>query len=131
MADPHLADKYYLRLAAAFVRGRAIQGDLVALPDRLRDAALDDLTESDFAAIFTLGTAAGLKLHKFKRTMGLPRVERVLGILRAVAPADVLDVGTGRGAFLWPLLAGFPGLPVTAIDPDPQRAGDIEGVRSL
>jgi hypothetical protein len=32
----------------------------------------------------------------------LPRVRKVLGVLRGVHPANLLDVGSGRGAFLWP-----------------------------
>lgn len=68
-------------------------------------------------------------MHKFKRTMGLARVHRVFGVLRNIGPADLLDIGSGRGAFLWPLLDEFPELRVTAIDDDPLRARDIEAVR--
>ena len=35
---------------------------------------------------------------------------------RGLAPASLLDVGSGRGAFLWPLLEAFPGLPVIAVE---------------
>lgn len=111
MARRDLAEKYYLDLAAAFVRGR------LGLP-----ADLDD------ADTFLAGQAAGLRLHKFKRTAGLPRVQKVLGILRGLAPADLLDIGSGRGVFLWPLLDGFPDLAVTAIDRDPGRAADLGAV---
>ena len=49
------------------------------------------------------------KLHKFKRIDELPRVRRVIGMLRgALRPTSLLDVGSGRGAFLWPLLDAFP-----------------------
>jgi 2-polyprenyl-3-methyl-5-hydroxy-6-metoxy-1,4-benzoquinol methylase len=76
------------------------------------------------------GVAAGLRLHKFKRSAALPRVRRVLGVLRGVAPADLLDVGSGRGVFLWPLLDAFPGLPVIAIDRRPDRVADLHAVRA-
>jgi ubiquinone/menaquinone biosynthesis C-methylase UbiE len=46
--------------------------------------------------------------------------------LRGVAPESLLDVGSGRGTFLWPLLDAFPHLPVTSIDKDPRRAADLE-----
>jgi ubiquinone/menaquinone biosynthesis C-methylase UbiE len=108
-----LADHYYLDLAAAFVRGRlgSLQGD------GPQDA-------------FVAGLEAGLRLHKFKRTAGLPRVQRVLGILRGIAPETLVDIGSGRGVFLWPLLDAFPHLPVTAIDVDPQRVADLRAVQA-
>ena len=96
---------------------------------RSGDAPLDDLAEDALLRIFQIGQAAGLEMHKFKRTMGLARVRRVFGVLRSLAPEDLLDVGSGRGAFLWPLLDEFPDLPVTAIDEDPIRARDIQAVR--
>ncbi|MGI9414359.1 MAG: class I SAM-dependent methyltransferase, partial [Hyphomicrobiales bacterium] len=69
------------------------------------------------------------KLHRFKRTMELPRVKAVLGALRGIGPQDLLDIGSGRGAFLWPLLDGFPHLPVTATDLLDHRLAMLEAVR--
>ena len=111
------------------MRGRCAQGHAVDLPADLREVPLDDLTEDALATIFRVGQAAGVEMHKFKRTMGLARIRRVFGVLRSLAPEDLLDVGSGRGAFLWPLLDEFPDLTVTAIDEDPIRARDIEAVR--
>ena len=106
-------ERYYTEFAAAFVRGR--------LPDA-GAAPADELIRR--------GAAAGLRLHKFKRSAALPRVRRVLGVLRGVAPADLLDVGSGRGVFLWPLLDAFPELPVLAIDRRPDRVADLQAVRA-
>jgi SAM-dependent methyltransferase len=106
-----LSARYYTDLAAAFVRGRL--PDAPALPP---------------AELVRHGLAAGLRLHKFKRAAELPRVRRVLGVLRGLAPADLLDVGSGRGVFLWPLLDAFPDLRVTAIDQDPRRVADLQAV---
>jgi 2-polyprenyl-3-methyl-5-hydroxy-6-metoxy-1,4-benzoquinol methylase len=75
------------------------------------------------------GIDAGLRLHKFKANSELPRVQRVLGILRGLAPANLLDVGSGRGTFLWPLLAAFSHLPVTSVDSSDRRASDVAAVR--
>jgi len=108
-----MSERYYTEFAAAFVRGR--------LPDA-GDAPGDELIRR--------GVAAGLRLHKFKRSAGLPRVRRVLGLLRSLAPADLLDVGSGRGVFLWPLLDAFPDLPVLAIDRRPDRVADLHAVRA-
>jgi len=112
--DDDLSDRYYLGFGAAFARGR--------LPEVAASCPTDD------AAAFRAGQAAGLKLHKFKRNAELPRVRRVLSMLSGLAPASLLDVGSGRGVFLWPLLDAFPELEVTAIDKEEQRATDLAAV---
>jgi ubiquinone/menaquinone biosynthesis C-methylase UbiE len=100
-------ERYFSELATAFVRGR------LGSPT----ASIDD------------GLAARLRLHKFKRGTELPRVRRVLSILRGLAPESLLDVGSGRGTFLWPLMTGFPEVDVTAIDVLDQRIADLKAVR--
>lgn len=104
-------ERYHLDFATAYVRGR-IPG-------------LEDLPAGD---VLHAGREAGLRLHRFKRTSGLQRVRKVLGILRGLAPADLLDVGSGRGAFLWPLLDAFPGLPVRVAEIDEQQADQLDAV---
>jgi ubiquinone/menaquinone biosynthesis C-methylase UbiE len=107
-----LAQRYSLGLAAAFVRGR--------LPQTRHLPPLE--------AVET-GRRAGLRLHRFKRTTTLPRVRRVLGLLRSLAPDSLLDVAvSGRGAFLWPLLDAFPELRVHAVDQDARHVADIQAV---
>lgn len=103
--------RYHVQLAYAFVRG-ALGAD--AAPARLVELARE----------------AGLSLHKFKRKHGPPRVTRVLSLLRELAPRRLLDIGTGRGAFLWPLLARFPDLEVVSIDRAIARVKDVEAVRA-
>jgi len=110
-SDEELARAYYLDLAAALVRHR-----------------LPGLAQLPPAELFRRGAAAGLRLHAFKRTGGLPRVRKVLGILRGLGPADLLDVGSGRGVFLWPLVDSFPGLRVLAIDRNPLHVAAIHAV---
>lgn len=60
--------------------------------------------------------------------MGLPRVAKVLGCLQGLQPANLLDVGTGRGVFLHPLLDTFPGLPVTCVDVLPHRVAALRAM---
>lgn len=109
--DATLAELYYLDLAAAFVRGR-----------------LPELPPLPSTELVRRGAEAGLRLHKFKRNAGLPRVRRVLGVLHGLAPQSLLDVGSGRGTFLWPLLEAFPALDVTAVDHDARRAADLQAL---
>jgi ubiquinone/menaquinone biosynthesis C-methylase UbiE len=115
MSEDHptgdLARRYYLEPAAAFVRHT-----LPSVPD----GAPEELVQ------FALG--AGLRLHRFKRTADLPRVRKALGILRGLGPDSVLDVGSGRGVFLWPLLDAFPGVPVVAIDRRADRVAHLRAV---
>jgi ubiquinone/menaquinone biosynthesis C-methylase UbiE len=106
-----LAFRYFLDLACAFIRGK--------LP------GAPDLSPAD---LFRHGEAAGLRLHKFKRSAILPRVRRVFGLLRNLVPEHLLDVGSGRGVFLWPLLDAFPSLRVTCIDQREDRVADLLAV---
>ncbi len=96
-------ERYEEKLAAAYVRGKLQLGD--APPE----------------ALITAGEAAGLKLYHFKKKELLPRVKAVLGFLRGVQPESLLDVGSGRGVFLFPFLTEFPWVPVTSVDLLPYR----------
>jgi ubiquinone/menaquinone biosynthesis C-methylase UbiE len=107
------AERLYAQLAAAYVRGE--------LPEAAPDLKVEEL--------LALGRTIGLKLHRFKRTNDLPRVRAVLGVLRGITPRTLLDIGSGRGVFLWPLLDAFPELPVTAVEPNAQRRTHLEAVR--
>ena len=65
------------------------------------------------------------KEHYFKTKEYLPRVQVVLSFLQGVIPAgqcqSLLDIGSGRGVFLFPLLREFPKLEVTSLDILPYR----------
>lgn len=106
-------ERYFTGLAVAFVRGK-----VGALPPGLSSEE-----------IIKAGLARGLRLHKFKRNTELSRVRKVLGILQGLGPESLLDIGSGRGTFLWPLLDTFRHLQVTAIDINPVRVADINAVR--
>ncbi len=106
-------EHYYADFAAAYVRGK-----------------LPDLAELAPEELFRAGREAGLRLHRFKRTAGLPRIRKVLGILRGMGPACLVDIGSGRGVFLWPLLDALPGVAITAVDRLHHRVADIAAVRA-
>jgi len=106
-----MRDTYYVPLAAACVRG--------SRPDA---PALDD------EELVAWGRAEGLRLHAFKRNAELPRVRAALGALRGLYPTRLLDLGTGRGTFLWPLLDTMEHLEVVAVERDSYRADRLEAV---
>ncbi|MDO4570376.1 MAG: class I SAM-dependent methyltransferase [Planctomycetia bacterium] len=141
-----LFSSWYIELAAAYVRGAAIRAaqnggkiDLgateggtieISLPDMLVNEHLELLEEDQFEEILRRGKEAGLKLYRFKNSHDtLPRVRSVLGFLQGVEIKSLLDVGSGRGVFLWPFLNLFPGVSVTSLDILPQRVQLCDLVR--
>ena len=120
-------ERYEERLMAAYVRGMARQ-NLSLLPPSLIETPLELLSAEEIEAIFHAGEAAGLKLYYFKKKELLPRVKAVLGFLRSVQPESLLDVGSGRGVFLFPFLTEFPWIQVTAADILPHRVQMLQAI---
>lgn len=118
------ANGYNDLLAAAYVRGLG----RCPLPRELAEMPLGALTGQELARVADEGRQAGLKLHHFKQRDDLPRVSAVLGFLQGVQPETLLDVGSGRGAFLFPFLRDFPDTPVTAVDLLPHRVELLQAV---
>lgn len=121
------AQEYFQPLAAAFIRGKLQQCDERKTRPELFEKTLEELSEEEQQALMEFGLTYELPLHRFKKKMptALPRVYRVLGILKGIQPESVLDIGSGRGAFLWPLIHTFPALPVTCVDMLDFRVADI------
>jgi ubiquinone/menaquinone biosynthesis C-methylase UbiE len=120
---------YYSLLAAAYARGK-LRSTLAGEFPELFAPDLEELSEDEIRQLLALAHQHELRLHRFKRTMELPRVRKVLGVLRGLQPASLLDIGTGRGVFLWPLLDAFPALPVTCVDCLEYRVADLQAVRA-
>jgi len=121
-------NRYFLDLAAAFVRGTALQSGIPKFDDGLLTVPLESLTDDEKQTIIDADN--DLKLHRFKRGLAdMPRVRRTIGFLQGIMPQSILDIGSGRGAFLWTCLEAFPNVPVTATDIDKHRVQLYETVR--
>jgi len=109
-------EKFLDPLASAYIRGYSRRHGFPLREKELLNQPLAQLSDDDMARIYRAGQAAELKLYRFKDHTELPRVQKTLGFLRAVWPESLLDVGSGRGVFLFPFLRNFPGVPVTSLD---------------
>lgn len=116
-------------LGAAYVRGHAQRAGTPCLPGELAYKPLNDLTDGEAQRLCALGREAGLKMYRFKDHAALPRVRRTLGFLRGVWPENLLDVGSGRGVFLFPFLCAFPSTPVTCVDLLDHRVAFLNDIR--
>ena len=123
-------DTYDLTLAAAAVRGHAIRCGC-PLPDDLARVPLEQLSPAQQEALFRIGQQREIPLYRFKRGHEeLPRVRAVLGTLKNIYPESLVDVGSGRGVFLFPFLDAFPWCQVTSLDVLPHRVEFLEDIRS-
>lgn len=122
-----ISDEYYLTLAAAYVRGTVTATSQYC--EHLKCDPLESLSEGELEALFSAGRVAGLDLYHFKKShASLPRVRAVLGFLHSVVFSSFLDVGSGRGAFLWPFMDAFPEIEVTSLDLMPGRVSFLNAV---
>ena len=127
MYEPN--DRMDTKLACAWVRGVSLRTGQPALTSDLTAKPVDQLTPEDEQCILAAGKKAEMKLYRFKNHHDLPRVKRVLGILSGLQPESLLDVGSGRGVFLFPFLNAFPGIPVTSLDLLPHRVELLSDVQ--
>lgn len=76
--------------------------------------------EKNDEVVIATALAKGHDLHMFKR-LDLLRVHKVISMLRGLNPESLLDLGFGKGLFLWPLMETFPDLIVTGVDSNPSH----------
>lgn len=103
------------RIAAAYVRGYAAENNL-DLEGELISAPFSSLTDEQVRRIMASGSHNGLKMYRFKVKEDLPRVKMALGFLKGIYHENLLDIGSGRGVFLFPFIRDFPYTEVTSVD---------------
>ena len=102
-------------IMCAYIRGYIISNNIIGY-EELISKELIELSLEDIVLLESIGKNLGLKLYYFKEKENLARVNIVLGFLKSVYPESLLDVGSGRGVFLFPLLKEFPYLNISSID---------------
>ena len=111
------AERYNLKPAAAWLRGRSIKTGMPEIDAELLEMPLEVLTDEELSLIVEIGEKTGQKLYHFKTGKAeLPRVRQVLGFLHGIEFETLLDVGSGRGVFLLPFMEEFPQVQVTSLD---------------
>lgn len=110
---------YYVKLAIHRIKGDIIRKCYKISKEiqTILDKNPTDLTENEIKKLFSLATEKGIDLFYFKKTGSLlPRVSKVIGILKSIYFESLLDIGSGRGAFLIPFLDMFPHISVSSMD---------------
>lgn len=69
----------------------------------------------DLDKLIEIAKKQKLDFHNFKNSK-LPRVEKVIGFLKEIRPPSILDLGFGRGKFLYPFLEEFGNNNITALE---------------
>src|SRR3990172_3737153 len=107
---------YHQELAIAYIKGYCFKNNICI--DNIKD------NELIHEAIKTLKLN---KLHHFKikDLTIIPRVKKVLDIIKSLDIQSVVDFGSQRGALLWTIMNEFPKMHYTAVDID------IDAVRYL
>lgn len=122
-----MMERYEWNIAVAYVRGMAMAQQL-QLPEAWLSVSLDALRAEQINQILQAGEVAQLRMYHFKKKELLPRVKAVLGFLKGVQPESLLDVGSGRGVFLFPFLQAFPWAQVTSVDILPRRVQMLQRI---
>ncbi len=122
--------EYHERLASAFVRGTwaADNSQVKLLRTELFQKPISDLTEGDMRELIQMGNNQNLPLHIFSRPVNFTLFDRLVSLLKGIQPDNVLEVGSGRGLFLWQLLENFRYLSVTAVEQENRFVNLLQAV---
>jgi len=110
---------YYLRPAAAFVRGTlspqpldiSIKGNKI--PPKMENFAeffenqLHDLSENQLQRLVAWGLENDLELNVFRANQSFFLHDKILHLLKGIQPDNFLCVGAKRGSLVWQILENF------------------------
>lgn len=93
-----------------------------------------ELQEDRYYLEFAQACATGMpdkdcsKYFKRYDTKELPRITKIIGMLKSINPATILDVGSGRGRALWAIAYNMPELNILCLDKCDWRVDVINAV---
>lgn len=117
-------DRYWQPAAAAYMRGFLQEAGMTSNPVVTVPFSALDRANMDY--LVGVGMSVGGKLSEFLKKPLPARIVRVLDLIDQLKPEQVFDVGTGRGAFLYPFLERFPDIPITCNDLLSYRTGFLK-----
>jgi ubiquinone/menaquinone biosynthesis C-methylase UbiE len=100
------------------------------LPDSIKNRTFNKLNYDEVDYLISYGRNNDEQFYFFKRSMILPRIKFVLSYLHSLSFNNLLDVGSGRGAFLFPLLEEFTTIQITSMDNQPDKVKLINQIHS-
>ncbi|MFQ6091555.1 MAG: class I SAM-dependent methyltransferase [bacterium] len=65
---------------------------------------------------------------RFLKRLSNPRIKKAVGVLKELWPKNLLDIGSGKGFFLWHLVEQLPEIEIVAVDILPRRVERINKV---
>lgn len=113
----------------SYVRGY-IKENNISFDKEILSKDLNDLSFLDKSKLDEIIEEHKIKTYYFKEKEILPRVNIILGFLKGINPNNLLDVGSGRGVFLFPLLKEFSELNITSIDILEHRVKLLKNIKS-
>ena len=110
--------RYYQKFAVAVIIGNLRRsGKENLIPQEILNSYKTGLTSQQAQTLFSIASENNVKLYYFKRSdRPLPRVHKTLSFLKGIYFESLIDIGSGRGAFLLPFLEEFSNVSVTAVD---------------
>jgi hypothetical protein len=130
--QPTPPSSYYTRLAAAYVRGKLLNGNGQYAPDPdqpLAKKKFEELSQQEQRSLLDTGLRHGFKMQRFRQTGPVTLHEKVIGALRGIKPDNLLHLHAGHGLFLWRLLDEFPFLMTTSIEPEARHVEVMQTVQ--
>ncbi|MFW5720886.1 MAG: class I SAM-dependent methyltransferase [Bacteroidota bacterium] len=104
--------QYYGRIAASYVLGKYQS----QIPARLNNKSLKDLGDDNIEFLLDIGKKKDDSFFMFKRSMIVPRISCVLGFLHSLEFSTILDIGSGRGNFIFPFMEEFSHVKIISAD---------------
>ncbi|TAE00058.1 MAG: class I SAM-dependent methyltransferase [Bacteroidetes bacterium] len=119
---PIFAPHLHQRLAAAFVRGT------ITDMNELFNKVLFELKDQQINELIEIGQRHGLKLSVFYNAQELNLYAKVIQLLKNIQPDNLLDLGSGRGTFVWQFLDNFPFISLTVVENQSRFVQNLQAV---